>query len=288
MNELNFDVTKHLDTVTEQLVAFFTAYGLKVIGGLVVLLAGWILSRWVSRAVGRALGRMRRVDDVLVPTLRQLASAAVMTVTVVIVLDKFGVEAATIIAVLGAAGLTIGLAVQGTLSNLAAGVMLLILRPFTVEELVEVRGEMGHVEKAGLFSVRLRTFQGQEVHLPNSYVWSGHIKNFSRKGVRRVDLVCRVSYQDDVRRALELAREEIQAMPEILPDPEPMLGVGEFAENGVELWVRPWTTPESYFDVRMGLLERIKVRFDAEGITIPVPQRVLHRTESAGEKEPAH
>jgi small conductance mechanosensitive channel len=287
MNELNLDVTKHIDTVTEQLVAFFTAYGLKVAGGLLVLLIGWILSRWVSRAVGRALGRMRRIDDMLVPTMRQLASSAVMVVTVFIVLDKFGIEAATIIAVLGAAGLTIGLAVQGTLSNLASGVMLLILRPFTVEELVEIRGEMGHVERVGLFSVRLRTFQGQEVHLPNGYVWSAHIKNFSRKGIRRVDLICRVSYQDDVRRALELAREEIQAMPEILQDPEPMLGVGEFAENGVDLWVRPWTTPDSYFDVRMELLERIKVRFDAEGITIPVPQRVLYQGERAAGDEVA-
>jgi small conductance mechanosensitive channel len=265
-----------MDTVVEQLVAFFTAYGLKVFGGLLVLLLGWILSRWVSRAVRRTLQRFRRVDDILVPTLSQLAGGAVLTVTVVVVLDKFGIEAATIIAVLGAAGLTIGLAVQGTLSNLASGVMLLILRPFTVEELIEVRGEMGFVEHVGLFSVRLRTFQGQEVHLPNSYVWSTHIKNFSRKGVRRVDLTCRVSYGDDVRRALELAREEIAAMPEILNDPEPMLGVAEFAENGVDLWIRPWTTPESYFDVRMQLLERIKLRFDREGITIPVPQRVIH------------
>jgi small conductance mechanosensitive channel len=272
----DLDLPKRLDTVLDQLAAVATSYGIDVLGGIALLVAGWLGARWASYAVGRSLRRARQVDDTLVPVLQATVRIGVLALTFVTVLHKFGVEAASLIAVLGAVGLGVGLAMQGTLSNVAAGLMLLTLRPIKVQELIRVRDVMGTVEAIGLFNSQVRTFQGQQVHIPNHQIWSSEITNYTRSRVRRIDLVVAISYGSDIGRALEAARQTLADHPAVLDEPAPVVGVGELADSSVNLYVRPWVRPEDYVLTSMDLLRSLKERFDADGIRIPFPQRDVH------------
>jgi len=192
------------------------------------------------------------------------------------VLNQFGVETASLIALLGTIGLAIGLALQGTLSNIASGVMLLLLRPFNVGDTVDIAGTGGVVDEIGLFVIEMHTFDNIAITIPNSKVWGSKIENYTRNALRRVDLDFGISYEDDIDKAMDIVREILDADERVLPEPETLIAVGSLGDSAVVLRVRPWTSTEHVWPLRYDLIKKVKQRFDQENITFPFPQRELH------------
>ena len=200
----------------------------------------------------------------------------VLVVTVLAVLDRFGVETTSFIAILGAAGLAIGLALQGALSNVAAGVMILFFRPFKVGDFIGGGGQTGTVKTVSLFVTHMNTPDNVEVIVPNSQMWNTPISNYSYNETRRLDLVFGIGYGDDIDHALRVLNEIVTADARSLSDPAALFVVGELGDNSVNLIVRVWCAAGDYFPLKFDLLKAVKQRFDAEGISIPYPQRDVH------------
>lgn len=260
----------------DTLLPILTEYGLQVIGALVILILGWVASNWFSRRVEKLTRRSERIDNTLGPVFVKTTRIFVLVITVLVVLNQFGIETASIIAVLGTIGLAIGLALQGTLSNIASGIMLLVLRPFEVGDTVDIGGTQGIVEEIGLFVTEMNSFDNIAITMPNSKVWGNKIENFTRNDTRRVDMEIGIHYDDNVEVAMELIKEELNADDRVLPEPKPLVAVGNLADSAVIIRVRPWTKTENLWPLRYDLFKKIKDRFDKEGITIPYPQRDIH------------
>ncbi len=258
------------------LVDFMTRYGLQVVGGVVILVIGYMLAGFVGRSVRKAAKKTDRIPATLKPLLATLARLAILVVTVIAVLNQFGVETTSLIAVLGAAGLAIGLALQGALSNVASGVMLLVLRPFGVGDRVSIGGQTLIVDKIGLFVTEAHTPNNVYTVLPNSRVWGTEIQNMSRNPERRLDMVFGIGYGDDMGQAIEAVREVLAAEERVLAEPAPQVMVGELADSSVNLVVRPWVKQEDFIAVGFALTQAVKERFDRDGISIPFPQRDVH------------
>jgi small conductance mechanosensitive channel len=252
------------------------AIGLNVLAAIAILVVGWVVAGWVGRLVLGATERDPRIDRTLATVFARVARAAVLVFTVIAVLDRFGVQTASLVALLGAAGLAIGLALQGALSNVAAGVMILGLRPFRIGDAVDIGGTVGAVEDVGLLVTKMRTFDGVPVFMPNGRIWGNEIKNFSRAERRRIDLTIGVGYGDDLDHTLRVLGQIVAAEPRVLIDPEPLLKVTALGDSAVDLLVRVWTLPADFLATQMDLTKAIKQRFDAEGISIPFPQRDVH------------
>lgn len=250
-------------------------YGLKAIGALVILILAWPVAALITRAV-KGLMRRTKVDDALVGFLGSLLEVLLKTIVVVAVLDQLGFETTSIIALLGAASLAVAMALQGQLSNLAAGVLLFVFRPFRVGDFVEAAGVLGTVEQISMMNTTFKVPAGTVTILPNSQVFSGKIQNFSIKPIRRVDLVIGVSYDDDLRKAKEVIAAEVEADERVLKDPAPWYAVVELGESSVNIAARPWVAADDWWQTYCDLLEKIKLRLDAEGVTIPYPQRDVH------------
>lgn len=184
--------------VAPDLLSLFVRYGLNVVGAIVILIIGWLIAGWAAKLVRHYGERSERFDETVVLVLVRLVRLAILAFTIIAVLHRFGVQAASIVAVLGAAGLAVGLALQGPLSNVAAGVMILVLRPFKVGQAVDINGTSGTVEDIDLFMTRLLSFDGVPTYLPNGQVWGNVIKNFSQSTTRRVDLILGIGYEDDI------------------------------------------------------------------------------------------
>ena len=263
----------------ETVVSYVTAYGIKILLALVIFLVG----KWVARQVADAALKVmnkREVDPALSNFAHSLVYWALFAFVVIAALGQLGIQTASFVAIVGAAGLAIGLAMQGSLSNFAAGVLILIFRPFKIGDFIEAAGTSGIVEKIQIFTTELRTGDNKLVIIPNSGVTGGNIVNYSAKPTRRVDLVMGISYEDDIDRARELMLEEINKDDRILKDPEPLVAVVELADSSVNFVVRPWVDAADYWNVYFGLTEAIKKRFDKEGISIPYPQRDVHLIQS--------
>lgn len=266
----------------QHLIELLTTYGLKVIGGVAVLVIGYLVAGFAARAVARAADRSERLAPSLRSLLAKLTRVAILVITLIAVLNQFGVQTASLIAMVGAAGIAIGLALQGTLSNVAAGVMLLVLRPFRAGDRIELGGETLVVDQIGLFTTETHTLDNVYTMLPNGGVWGAAIKNFSRNPTRRIDLVFGIGYGDDMGRAVEIIREVLAADSRVLADPEPLVAVSELADSSVNLIARPWTRSDDYFATRLDLTRRVKERFDEVGISIPFPQRDVHLYRTGG------
>ncbi len=251
-------------------------YGLDFLGAVVLLVGGWIVAGWAQRSVLKVLQRTPRVDDTLRPVIGSVVRYLILVFVLVAVLAQFGVQTASIIAVVGAAGLAIGLALQGTLQNIAAGIMLLFLRPFRVGDYIDAEGLAGTVNEIGLFTTHLRTYQGIYLEVPNAKLWNRAILNYSRVTARRLDIVVGISYEDDIDKAqgalLDLMTSDSRANAE----PEPQVMVKELADSSVNLNLRCWAAPGDYWSLLFDLNKAIKQRLDAEGISIPFPQRDVH------------
>lgn len=251
---------------------------LNLLTALAVLLGGWYLSGVLSRGSRELLPRTRRIDNTIAPLLSQVVRYGVLLVTLVIVLSQFGVQTASILAVLGAAGLAIALALQGTLSNLASGILLIWLRPFNVGEYVDAEGVAGTVVEIGLFGTRLRTYDGIFVYAPNTKIWSSRIINFTRESTRMVETKVGIAYTADIA-AARAALLEVASDERVLPDPKPFVFVQSLGDSAVVLCLRSWVKGSEWWQANVDFLEQAKLRLDAAGIEIPYNKLDLYLKE---------
>ncbi|WP_438858837.1 mechanosensitive ion channel family protein [Achromobacter spanius] len=262
--------------------------GINLLVALLILIIGWWVSSLLGSWVRRAATRSSKIDPTIVPMFYSTVVWAVRIFTVIAVLARFGVQTASLIAVLGAAGLAVGLALQGTLQNIAAGIMLLILRPIRAGEYVALSsGSEGTVEEVGLFLTRLIQGDGIHLTLPNSTVWNATIINYSRNKTRRLDIPVPVRYGDDLNAVLAKLNEIVAARPDALKDPEPQVKVFEYKESGVIVNVRVWAESSKYWDLRWGLYQQIRTSLEAAGFQPPIPLREIQNPKTAGNADAA-
>ena len=264
-----------MDALIERLQEAFTAYGPNLLGASVLLLLGWWGARLARALVRRALQRAR-VDATLVQFLGSLTYLALMLLVGIATLGRLGVNTTSFAAVIAAAGLAVGLAFQDSLSNFAAGVLLIVFRPFGVGDYVEAGGVSGTVEEIQVFTTLFKTPDNKQVIVANSAIGSGHITNYSANPTRRIDLVFGIGYEDDLRKAKQVLERILAEDERVLRDPEPAVAVLELADSSVNFAVRPWVKSGDYWAVRADLTERVKLSFDAEGLSIPFPQTDVH------------
>jgi small conductance mechanosensitive channel len=263
------------DSLSTMFIAQVVSWTPRVLGALAILFVGRLVAGWAKKLAGRALARSN-VDPILVPFASGLTYVGLMTLVVIAAVTTLGVSTTSFVAVLGAAGLAIALAFQGTLSNFSSGVMLLTFRPFKVGDLVEIGGTLGKVKEVAIFSCLLATPDNVEVRVPNSEVFGKVIKNYTASGTRRVDLVVGVSYDDDLGVAVRTCMDVIAADSRVLSEPEPVVAVHEMADSSVNLVVRPWVNTPDYWNVRWDLTRALKESLESAGCTIPFPQRDVH------------
>ncbi|MCR9077563.1 MAG: mechanosensitive ion channel [Hyphomonadaceae bacterium] len=259
---------RHADTVL--------ANATNVLIALVILIIGfWIAGR--MGAVVRGIGKKyEALDDTLFNFLGSLVRYVVLAFVIIAVLNRFGVETTSIVALLGAAGLAVGLALQGAMSNLAAGVMLMIFRPYKVGDFIDAAGNFGNVEEITLFTTVLRTFDHQQIIIPNGKIWGEQIVNHSHHPIRGVELTFGVSYDTDIDKARDVIKKVFKDHPQILDDPEPVVVVSTLNDSSVDFAVRPFVKGEHWFDVRFTVPEMVKKALDEAGIEIPFPhQKVI-------------
>lgn len=274
---MEWDIEK-LWSQGQQLIA---AYGIKLLTALVVLILGIWISKFLRNSVRRVLEK-RTVDPTIGRFVTNIAYVALLVFVVMAALGQLGIQTTSFIAVIGAAGLAIGLALQGSLSNFAAGFMLVAFRPFKVGDFIEGGGVAGTVDEIQIFSTRLKTPDNKVVVVPNSKIFDDAIVNYSAMETRRVDMLVGVSYDADLAHVKKVLEELVNAETRILQEPAYQIAVSELADNSVNLVVRAWVRTADFWGVKFDLTEQIKVRFDAEGIGIPYPQRDVHLYEHKG------
>lgn len=250
--------------------------GITLFQAMFTLIVGWFIAAWVYRLVRNGLSRIRHVDPILKPLIAKTVRYVILAFVFIAVLAEFGVQTASIIAALGAIGLAIGLALQGTLSNIAAGIMLLFLRPFRSEDYIDAEGIAGTVKEMGLFTTELETFDGIYRSVPNSQIWNRAITNYSRNPKRRLDVVVGISYGDDLEAAIECLEKLVDSEDRILADPARQVLVKTLNSSSVDLNMRCWCRADDYWDLLFLLNRRAKLELEANGFTIPFPQRDLH------------
>ncbi len=261
--------------LVESLETTLLGYGLKVLGALVVLIIGlWVVKRLKSVLV--KVMEHRKVDPVLASFVAALSHVALKVFVIIAALEILDVKTTSLIALLGAAGLAVGLALQGSLSNFAAGVLMIILKPFTLKDVVTANGITGTVREISILTTILDTFDNKRIIIPNAKVMADNITNHTANDTRRVDLVAGISYGDDIDQARAAIKEALEEFSEILETPAPDILVSEMADSSVNFAVRPWCRPADYWVVHFGVTEAIKKKFDAKGISIPFPQRDVH------------
>jgi small conductance mechanosensitive channel len=247
----------------------------KIAGALAVLVVGWIFASWSKSFTRKALSRSR-VDPILAPFVAGTVHVGLIAMVGVAAVATLGVSTTSFVAVLGAAGLAIALAFQGTFSNFASGVMLLTFRPFKVGDFVEVGGNGGSVQEVGVFTCTLSTPDNVEIRVPNSHIFGSTIKNYSANDTRRIDMVVGVGYDDNLGVAVRTCLDVVTADPRILPDPAPVVAVNELGDSSVDLVVRPWVNAADYWPTRWDLTRALKENLEAAGCSIPFPQRDVH------------
>lgn len=255
--------------------AFVIPWGINIL----LALATFFVGLWVANIllkVAKKLLTKSKLDVILIDFITSILHAVLLLFIVIAAMDQLGVDTTSLIALLGAAGLAIGLAMQNSLQNFAAGVMLIIFRPFKTGDFVEAGGTAGVVETISIFSTIMRTGDNREVIVPNGSIYNGTITNYSARETRRIDMVFGIGYQDDIRKAKQLLTDILSADERVLKEPEPLVAVGELADSSVNFNVRPWVKSTDYWAVKFDLTEQIKLAFDDNGISIPYPQMDVH------------
>jgi len=275
----NLDLNTLLNT-------YVIPWGIKIVFALVIFIVGRIVVGWLVSAVEKFM-RKRGMDEVLVRFLSSIMRWVLLLFVVIAALSQLGVDTTSLIALLGAAGLAIGLALQGSLSNFAAGVMLIIFRPFTKGDFVEAAGASGVVDSINIFTTTMTTPDNKEVVVPNGAILSNNITNYSARPTRRVDMVFGISYDDDIRKAKQILEDIVNSDERVLKDPAPVVALGELADSSVNFLVRPWVNSADYWALLWDTTEAVKQRFDAEGISIPYPQMDVHMPKTAEQSDRA-
>jgi len=265
-----------INSAIATVIPLVTEYGLQFIGAVLTLIVGWIVAGWLQNATVKGLRRIPRMDETLVPFLATIVRYGVLVVVIVAVLNQFGVETTSIIALLGAAGLAIGLALQGTLSNIAAGVMLLMLRPFKAGEYVDAGGIGGTVVQIGLFTTEFLTADGVYLVAPNSSIWNQSIINYSRNPTRRLNLVVGISYDDNIEGASKVLMDLMTKDDRVHADPEPQVLVDTLGNSSVNLKMRCWTDTANFWPLQFDLTKNTKLVIESAGYSIPFPQQEVH------------
>jgi len=269
---------------------FVTTNGLQLainaLAAIVILVIGFRIAGWLRDLLLKLMGKTERMDPAVAKFLANLAKYLVIAFTIIMVLEQFGVETTSLIAVLGAAGLAVGLALQGTLSNVAAGVMILMFRPFKIGQYVDAGGIAGSVKEIGLFTTELDTPDNVRITVPNSDIWGKAITNYSFHGQRRLDISCGIGYGDDIAKARQVMLDTAKADGRVLGDPQPTAFVDSLGDSSVNLTVRFWCTSADYWQLKWDMTEAIKCAFDKEKIEIPFPQRVVTMIAQGGAPNP--
>ena len=276
---MNIDAAGMLTTAEAALVEagqLAVAYSFSIVGAIILLIAGYVVAGVAERWAYAGLGKFRGFDETLRRFFSKAARYAVLILVGITVLAQFGVQTASIIAALGAAGLAIGLALQGTLQNIAAGIMLLVLKPFRVGEYVEAGDVAGTIEEIGLFATQVKRIDGLFILAPNSELWNTPVTNYTRNPLRRYDLTIGIGYGDDI----DLAQETLAGLAEgdarVLEDPAPATFVIELGDSAVGITLRYWTATPDWWQTRIDLTKAAKQAFDQKGISIPFPQQDVH------------
>lgn len=271
----SFDLGQLDSLITQERIDTALAFALNLIYVAAIAIATFVVAGWLRRRITALAARHPRLDPTLFGFLGNLVKYFVLAMGAIFVLNRFGIQTASLVAVIGAAGLAIGLALQGTLSNLAAGVMIVLFRPFRVGQYIEAGDCTGTVVEIALFYTELRTYDGLQIIVPNGDIWSSSIKNYSANETRMIDLQLGVSYDTDLRRA-RAALERIAASdPRILAEPAPFIKVKELGDSSVDFVFRVWSKSSDWWALKCDLTEEIKGEFDANEIGIPFPTRTL-------------
>ena len=264
-----------LTTAFQTLQENLTDYALNVVGAIVILIIGLWLSRIIRRNARKGMENAD-LEPSLVSFLSNLSYYLVLALVIVASLMTIGVAPASLVAALGTAGLAIGLALQGSLANFAAGVVILVTRPFKVGDMVEIDDEFGFVEEIQIIHTILRTPDNKTITIPNNNVTDGAIVNYSTKGIIRADMTFGIGYDDDIRKAKEVLFQILGENEMVLDDPAPVVMVAELGDSSVNFTVRPFVKWQDYVSAQLEITETVKLRFDEEGISIPFPQRDVH------------
>jgi small conductance mechanosensitive channel len=255
--------------------AMLAAYGVKILMAIIIFIVG----RWVAGILSKITQRVmqkREVEETLRHFVGNLIYYALLTFVILAALSQLGIQTTSFIAVIGAAGLAIGLALQGSLANFAAGFLMILFRPFKVGDYIEGAGVAGTVESLQIFTTMLRTPDNKKIIIPNASLTGDNIVNWSATGTRRVDMVFGIGYGDDIDKAKQIIRDTLAADERVLQDPAPQVALSELADSSVNFIARPWVKSGDYWGVLFDTTETVKKRFDAEGISIPFPQRDVH------------
>jgi len=255
-----------------------TVYGMRVIAAIVIFIVG----RWVAKGVAKLIRRVMSksgTDETLVKFVGSMAYIALLAFVIIAALNQLGIQTTSFIAVLGAAGLAIGLALQGSLGNFAAGILMIIFKPFKVGDFIEGAGTAGVVEEIQIFTTQLRTPDNKTIIVPNAKMTGDNITNYTVKGTRRVDFVFGIGYDDDIDKARSIIKEIIDQDERVLKDQKPLIVVSDLADSSVNFTVRAWTTADDYWSFYFDTTEKVKKQFDAQGVSIPFPQRDVHMYE---------
>jgi small conductance mechanosensitive channel len=272
------ETSSTLEQIMPMLIEFATTYGLKIIGAILILIIGRMVASWARRAVRKAMAKTN-TDQAIVGFLSSMVYYLVVVFALMAALKKFGIETASLVAVLGAAGFAVGFALQGSLSNFAAGVMLLVFRPYKIGDVVDVAGVLGKVIDMRLFTTIINTPDNIRIIIPNGKIFGDTIKNITAEDTRRVDMVVGIGYGSDINKAMQIIADLLKSDSRVLAEPETQIAVGELADSSVNLLVRPWVKKEDYWGLKLDFTHKVKEAFDAQGIEIPFPQMVMHKPE---------
>jgi len=264
----NIDITKMTET-------YVIPWAINIAMALAIFIIGKMVVNTLTKLLRTVLGKSK-MDDILINFVASIFKTILLLFVVIAALDQLGVDTTSLIALLGAAGLAIGLALQSSLQNFASGVMLIIFRPFKAGDFVEVAGTAGVVETISIFSSTLRTGDNREIIIPNGSIYGGTITNYSARETRRVDMVFGIGYDDDIKKAKQMLDDIVNADERVLADPKPVIAVSELADSSVNFVVRPWVKTADYWAVLWDLTEEVKLKFDEAGISIPYPQMDVH------------
>lgn len=264
-----------MEKFIELAIEFGTTFGVRIITALLILLIGLQVAKWV-RSLTRKLMTKSQIDSTISIFVSNLAYIGFIAFVVIAALHRLGVATASFVAVIGAAGLAIGLALQGSLSNLSAGVLIILFRPFKIGDFVSAGGVLGSVQEISFFTTILNTLDNIRVIVPNSKIYGDTITNYSTNDTRRVEIVAGISYDDDIDKARTVLQEIVNQDERVLEEPEPTYQVTELADSSVNFTVRVWVNKEDFWNVYCDLTEQVKKRFDAAGISIPYPQQDVY------------
>lgn len=270
----------------ELLTGYLLTYGMSVLGAILTLIAGYFIAGWLSRLINAAMRKAVKVDPVFHYLPGKIVRVAVLVFTLIAVLNRFGVETTSLIALLGAAGLAIGLALQGTLSNVAAGVMILSFRPFKIGDAVKLESQVYIIDSVGFFLCKGHLPDGPVVFIPNSKIWGQTIVNLSvtDQDIRRIDEAYGIAYGDDINAALAILHRIALEEPRILQVPAPLIKVDSLGDNSVNILFRVWTSRTDWWDTKLDLIQRCKEALEQGGCSIPFPQREVHVIQAPGKE----